>query len=107
MKRLTNLRSMIAIVAAASLMHVGALHAQEKPVKKLLPAKTKPVAPPRQADPLLPDSNAFTKKVKKSDTTAVEKLTGEKHNGFDVFMGADKKRFYIDKKGNKQYLPEK
>jgi hypothetical protein len=71
---------MIAIVAAASLMHVGALHAQEKPVKKLLPAKTKPVAPPRQADPLLPDSNAFTKKVKKSDTTAVEKLTGE--NGF-------------------------
>ncbi|MFD1769703.1 hypothetical protein [Sphingobacterium suaedae] len=108
MKRFIDLGKLAAIVAAVFVLQLGMVQAQENPTKKPIPIKPKPVPMPGKTNPVVPDSNVFTKKEKKNEPAkVVDKPTGEKHNGFDVFIDANNKKFYLDQKGDKRYLPEK
>ncbi len=107
MKNSVSFRNFVATVAAVSLLSVGAVYAQDTKPKKM-PIKNTPVVPPSNKMPGIPDSGAFTKKDKKVDAKkVVDKPTGEKHNGFDVFLDGQNKKFYLDDKGEKQFIPEK
>lgn len=107
MRNLAKLRNVVAIVAAVSLMSVGSVYAQDSKPKKM-PIKNTPVVPPSNKMPGIPDSGAFSKKDKKGlPKKMVDKPTGEKHNGFDVFIDAQNKKFYLDEKGEKKFLAEK
>lgn len=108
MKKLISLRNFVAIVVAVSLMSIGSVYAQDAKPKKTMPMKNAPVIPPSNKMPGVPDSGAFIKKDKKENSKkVVDKPTGEKHNGFDVFIDAQNKKFYLDEKGVKQFIPEK
>lgn len=105
MIKITNLRIFVATVAAFSFIVLGTAHAQDAKPKKPLPPKNTPIVPPSNKMPELPDSSVFTKKEKKANKI-VDKPTGEKYNDFDVFIDPQNKKFYLDKKGEKHYIPE-
>ena len=52
---------------------------------------------------------ASTNKVKKSTATPTKatagKLSSEKYNGHDVYIGPEGGKYYINSNGNKTYIP--
>ncbi|MBE8720029.1 hypothetical protein [Sphingobacterium pedocola] len=113
MKRLINLRNLAAIVVAVSMMGWTNVNAQEQSKTPPPPKKTKELlkSPKRESDK--PDTTkVITPKKSLPDSKAVpspkmeDKATGEKYNGFEVFLNKDKKKYYLNKEGKKIFLDE-
>ncbi|TJZ60716.1 hypothetical protein FAZ15_12075 [Sphingobacterium olei] len=114
MKRLINLRNLAAIVVAVSMMGWTNVNAQEQSKTIPPPKKTKELLKtPKRENGMLDTTKNVTPKKSLPDSKTVpspkmeDKATGEKHNGFDVLLDKDKKKYYLDKDGKKVFLDGK
>lgn len=114
MKMLDHLRIFAATVAAFSMMGWTSVLAQEQS-KSVNPPKNPKELPkvPAKKDvkstmpvPSNPKSPGKTKSIPGPVVKDVAKPTGGKHNGFDVYVDKSNKKYYLNKAGEKKYLPE-